>query len=69
MNVERKDKTFNLNFMTPTEDDLVEVMWNSATSPEVKKMVLTFLRDLEHNPHSYQERDKGIFFKPSMGVP
>ena len=30
-NVSRKSKTFNLNFMTPVKDDLVEVMWNEST--------------------------------------
>jgi 3-hydroxybutyryl-CoA dehydrogenase len=34
--VRRKDKTFNLNFGQPAEDDHVEVMWNTDTSAENK---------------------------------
>ncbi len=48
--VARRDKTFNLNFMTPTEDDMVEVMWNADTSEETKSLILSFLRAQKHVP-------------------
>jgi 3-hydroxybutyryl-CoA dehydrogenase len=49
-NVSRKSKTFNVNFMTPTEDDLVEVMWNGFTSDETKHLALDYLTGLKHVP-------------------
>jgi 3-hydroxybutyryl-CoA dehydrogenase len=46
INVKRKDKTFNLNFAFPVEDDFVEVMWNDKTSEETKKDAVSFLKDI-----------------------
>lgn len=46
--VGRKDKTFNLNFMTPTEDDMVEVMWNDRTSAATKEAALAFLESIRN---------------------
>ena len=46
VNVKRKDKTFNVNFMTPIKDDLVEVMWNEYTSEKTKTKVFVFLKSL-----------------------
>jgi 3-hydroxybutyryl-CoA dehydrogenase len=48
--VQRKDRTFNLNFGQPAEDDHVEVMWNAHTSPETKEAALTFLDSLGFIP-------------------
>lgn len=48
--VKRKDKTFNVNFMTPTKDDLVEVMWNQYTSEETKKLAIGFLKSNKNIP-------------------
>lgn len=39
----RKNLTFNVNFMTPVKDDLVEVMWNSNTDDAIKPVILEFL--------------------------
>lgn len=58
--VKRKDKTFNINFMTPTEDDLVEVMWNSCTSEDTKAKALTFLRAQQNIPIITQREIKGF---------
>jgi len=46
--VGRKDKTFNLNFMTPTEDDMVEVMWNDRTSAATREAALAFLESIRN---------------------
>ncbi len=46
--VGRKDKTFNLNFMTPTEDDMVEVMWNDQTSAATREAALAFLESIRN---------------------
>lgn len=48
--VRRKDKTFNLNFGQPAEDDHVEVMWNVHTSAETKEAVLSFLSSMGFVP-------------------
>ena len=48
--VQRKGKTFNLNFGQPAEDDHVEVMWNAHTSAETKEAVLSFLSSLGFVP-------------------
>jgi 3-hydroxybutyryl-CoA dehydrogenase len=48
--VQRKDRTFNLNFGQPAEDDHVEVMWNVHTSPETKQAALSFLSALGFVP-------------------
>lgn len=58
--VRRKEKTFNLNFMTPTEDDLVEVMWNEYTSIETKALALGFLKELNQVPVVTQKEIKGF---------
>ncbi len=60
INVKRKDKTFNLNFMTPTTDDLVEVMWNAFTSDESKKLILDFLISNNHIPIVTNKEIKGF---------
>lgn len=46
----RREKTFNVNFMTPTKDDLVEVMWNAQTATQVKDDALAFLRSIRCIP-------------------
>ena len=48
--VKRKDKTFNVNFMTPTKDDMVEVMWNSNTSEATKEDAIAFLKAQKNVP-------------------
>jgi len=58
--VERKSKTFNLNFMTPTKDDLVEVMWNAATAEQSKTAILSFLRAQENVPIITKREIKGF---------
>jgi 3-hydroxyacyl-CoA dehydrogenase len=58
--VNRKDRTFNVNFMTPTEDDLVEVMWNDATSEPTKEAALAFLKSLHHVPVVTAREIKGF---------
>lgn len=60
INVKRKEKTFNLNFMTPTTDDLVEVMWNAFTSDETKKLILDFLISNNHIPIVTNKEIKGF---------
>lgn len=60
INVKRKEKTFNLNFMTPTTDDLVEVMWNAYTSDETKKRILDFLISNNHIPIVTNKEIKGF---------
>jgi len=58
--VARKDKTFNLNFMTPVKDDLVEVMWNDRTSEETKALAMGFLNDLKLVPIVTRKEIKGF---------
>lgn len=60
VNVKRKDKTFNVNFMTPIKDDLVEVMWNEYTSEKTKTTVLDFLKSLKHVPIVTHKEIKGF---------
>jgi 3-hydroxybutyryl-CoA dehydrogenase len=48
--IKRKDKTFNVNFMTPTKDDLVEVMWNTNTSEATKDAAIAFLKAQNNVP-------------------
>jgi len=60
INVKRKEKTFNLNFMTPITDDLVEVMWNAFTSGESKKRILDFLVSNNHIPIVTNKEIKGF---------
>ncbi len=48
--VRRKDKTLNLNFGQPAEDDHVEVMWNAHTSAETQEAALTYLDSLGFIP-------------------
>lgn len=57
---ERKSKTFNLNFMTPVKDDLVEVMWNGSTSDETREAAMTFLNDLKLVPIVTKKEIKGF---------
>lgn len=59
-NVKRKDKTFNINFMTPVEDDLVEVMWNSNTTEETKKGAMEYLNSLKLVPIVTNKEIKGF---------
>jgi len=40
--VQRKDRTFNVNFDFPVEDDLMEMMWNAETSEETKSSARAF---------------------------
>ena len=58
--VARKDKTFNLNFMTPTKDDMVEVMWNAHTSEETKEKALQFLKEQGQVPIITQKEIQGF---------
>ena len=58
--VKRKEKTFNVNFMTPTKDDLVEVMWNACTSDETKKLAMDFLKAQKNVPIVTQKEIKGF---------
>jgi len=60
INVRRKDKTFNVNFMTPTKDDMVEVMWNEHTSEETKASALAFLREQKNVPVITAKEIKGF---------
>ncbi len=60
VNVRRKDKTFNLNYMTPTKDNMVEVMWNAYTSEETKFLALTFLHAQHYVPVITQKEIKGF---------
>ncbi len=48
--IKRQDRTFNVNFMTPTKDDQVEVMWNANTSQETKDMAIAFLKSQKNIP-------------------
>ncbi|MDH4209160.1 MAG: 3-hydroxyacyl-CoA dehydrogenase family protein, partial [Anaerolineae bacterium] len=48
--VQRKSKTFNLNFGQPAEDDHVEVMWNAHTSAGTQGAALAFLDSLGFIP-------------------
>ena len=59
-NVARKDRTFNLNFMTPVKDDLVEVMWNDRTSEQTKALAMGFLNDLKLVPIVTKKEIKGF---------
>lgn len=56
----RKDKTFNINFMTPTTDDLVEVMFNSNTSNETKESAILFLKAQNNVPIITNREIKGF---------
>jgi 3-hydroxybutyryl-CoA dehydrogenase len=56
----RKSQTFNVNFMTPTKDDLVEVMWNENTAESTKIMALEYLKSLEHLPIITRREIKGF---------
>ena len=58
--VARKDKTFNINFMTPTTDDLVEVMWNDNTSQETREAAIAFLTAQENVPIITKKEIKGF---------
>jgi 3-hydroxybutyryl-CoA dehydrogenase len=58
--VGRKEKTFNVNFMTPTRDDLVEVMWNDETSEQTKADALAFLASLRTVPIVTRREIKGF---------
>ncbi len=58
--VGRKDKTFNLNFMTPTEDDMVEVMWNDRTSAATREAALAFLASIRNIAIVTQREIKGF---------
>lgn len=58
--VHRKEKTFNLNFMTPTEDDLVEVMWNEFTNEETKSLAILFLKAQNQIPIITKKEIKGF---------
>ena len=60
VNVKRKDKTFNVNYMTPIKDDMVEVMWNADTSEETKALALSFLRSQNHVPVITKKEIKGF---------
>jgi len=60
LRVARKALTFNLNFMTPTKDDLVEVMWNAATSQDTKQKILAFLRAQRNIPIVTAKEQKGF---------
>jgi 3-hydroxybutyryl-CoA dehydrogenase len=48
--VQRKGKTFNLNFGQPAEEEQVEVMWNAHTSAATKDAALSFLSSLGFVP-------------------
>lgn len=58
--VDRKEKTFNINFMTPTTDDLVEVMFNSDTSEETKEAAISFLKAQNNVPIITSREIKGF---------
>lgn len=59
-NVKRKEKTFNVNFMTPVKDDLVEVMWNDFTSADTKVAAMEFLNSLNLVPIVTNKEIKGF---------
>jgi 3-hydroxybutyryl-CoA dehydrogenase len=44
--VQRKDRTFNVNFDFPVDDDLMEIMWNAETSEETKSSARVFVASL-----------------------
>jgi 3-hydroxybutyryl-CoA dehydrogenase len=46
--IERKEKTFNINFSTPNRDDMVEVMWNSNTSEVTKQAIFDYLNSINN---------------------
>jgi 3-hydroxybutyryl-CoA dehydrogenase len=58
--VKRKEKTFNVNFMTPTKDDLVEVMWNDNTAEETKEAAIAFLKAQKNVPIVTRKEIKGF---------
>lgn len=58
--VKRKSKTFNINFMTPVTDDLVEVMFNSDTSEETKEAAINFLKAQNNVPIVTNKEIKGF---------
>lgn len=58
--VARKELTFNLNFMTPVKDDLVEVMWNANTSEAIKPDVIDCLLELNLIPIVTNKEIKGF---------
>lgn len=58
--VYRKEKTFNINFMTPTTDDLVEVMFNVDTSEETKEAAIAFLKAQNNVPIVTNREIKGF---------
>lgn len=58
--VKRKSKTFNINFMTPVTDDLVEVMFNSETSEETKEAAIGFLKAQNNVPIVTNKEIKGF---------
>lgn len=58
--VRRKEKTFNVNFMTPTRDDMVEVMWNGETSEQTKQDALAFLTSIRNIPIVTRREIKGF---------
>lgn len=58
--IKRKDKTFNINFMTPTTDDLVEVMWNANTSEKTKEAAIAFLTAQKNVPIITKKEIKGF---------
>lgn len=60
INTERKDKTFNINFMTPTTDNLVEVMFNDKTSQTTKQEAIEFLKAQGNVPIVTKKEIKGF---------
>jgi len=60
INIKRKDKMVNLNYMTPTKDNLVEVMWNEFTTEETKNRTLAFLRAQKNVPVITAKEIKGF---------
>lgn len=60
IDVQQKDKTFNLNFTDPINDDFIEVMWNDKTSEETKREVLLYLSSLNLSPLVTQKEIQGF---------
>lgn len=60
INVEHKNKTFNLNFSFPIRDDMVEVMWNSSTDNDTKETILAYLNRLGFIPIVTEIEIKGF---------
>lgn len=60
LHTKRKDKTFNINFMTPTTDDLVEFMGNQDTSEQTKAAALEFLKAQNNVPIVTSKEIKGF---------